>query len=141
MLPSDCGTPTTFTSFPAVRLLAIAAWPAAVVRSIGLTVMMLLVRSIWYTRVTEPDTLEALTVTALVPPETVMAKLPPLLVADQAVDTVPSGTGVGSMMVATAAQAVPFQLLGLNPTTFNWGTVSPKLAAPFTVETKLGMAL
>src|SRR5215468_3606925 len=104
MLPLDCGTPKTFTGVPLTKWTAVLFSPAVVVRSCGLTVMMLLVSSTWNTSVAEPATLLAVIVTWFVPPGTVMVKLPPLAFVTQLPATLPRGIGVGARIVAATDQ-------------------------------------
>src|SRR6266849_1841463 len=104
MLPLDCGTPKTFTGVPFTRCAATLLSPAAVVRSCGLMVTMLLVLSTWKTRVAEPGVLLALIVTWFVPLGTTMVKLPPFVFVTQFAATVPRGIGVGASTVPATDQ-------------------------------------
>src|SRR5579883_3024359 len=102
--------PKAFTVVPTVKAAETVASPLALVRSWGVMVTMPPVVSTWWTSVADPDTLLSPMVTGLAPPGTCMAMVPPLLYADQAVLTVPSGTGVGSRTVQRADQ--PFGFAG-----------------------------
>src|SRR5215510_8340079 len=91
MLPSDCGTPKTFTGVPLTRCEAVLLKPVELLRSCGLMLTMLFVLSTWKTSVAEPEAPVAFTVTAFVPLGTLMPKLPELPFETQELATVPRG--------------------------------------------------
>src|SRR5262249_10144368 len=145
MLPSDCGTPKTFTGVPFTRCEAVLLKPVELLRSCGLMLTMLFVLSTWKTSVAEPEAPLAFTVTAFVPLGTLMPKLPELPFETQELATVPSGSGVGTSTVKSADHALgfagSFHVVKLSPHGFTAPTVPPKLAEPLVAATKLGIAL
>ncbi len=62
--------------------------------------------STWYTRVAEPLTVLAFTVTGFTPLAAVIAKLSAFATATGALATVPTGKGVGSSIELAALQPV-----------------------------------
>src|SRR6516162_1993229 len=136
-----CGTPNTFTGAPAPSPAAMAASPAGVVMSIGLTVITPLLRSTWYTSVAEPMVVLTSTVTGSVPPATLIANV----LAANAVLTAPSGSGVGTSTASRTYQPLALlppspQVATLSPQAGSAPTVPPKLMAPPAASAKLVVA-